>query len=73
MIGCVASSETCIAGREPLHLVRAGSAGVSIPLQAVDLGAVGHHEHRAVGVREREVAALAEQQVEVELLADSPS
>ncbi len=37
------------------------------PVQAVDLGAVGHHEHRAVAVRERQVPALGEQQVEVEL------
>ena len=37
------------------------------PVQAVDLGAVGHHEHRPVRMRQRQVAALREQQVEVEL------
>jgi hypothetical protein len=37
------------------------------PVQAVDLRAVGHHEHRPVGVGEREVPTLREQQVEVEL------
>ena len=37
------------------------------PEQLVDLGALLHRVHRAVGVGEREVAALREHQVEVEL------
>ena len=52
---------------QALDLVGPDQARVDA-LQAVDLGAVGHHEHRAVGVREREVAALREEQVEVQLL-----
>ena len=61
---------TSIAGRQALDLVGVDQARVD-PVQAVDLGAVGHDEHRAVGVRERQVAALREQQVEVELLREA--
>ncbi len=71
MIGYVASGTTFSCGHSRLHLGRVRAARVD-PVQAVDLGAVGHHEHRAIGVRERQMAALREQQVEVELL-DSPS
>ena len=38
---------------------------------AVDLGPIGHHEHRPVGVGQGQMAALGEEQVEVELLGEA--
>jgi hypothetical protein len=53
-------------GGEALDLARLDHPAVD-PEQPVDLGPLLHHEHRAIGVGEREVALLREQQVEVEL------
>jgi len=55
---------TCIAGASCLISSGADQAAVD-SLQAVDLGTVGHHEHRAIAVCQRQMAALREQQVEV--------
>ena len=41
------------------------------PQQLVHLGPFAHHPHRAVGVRERQVAALRAHQVEVELAREA--
>src|SRR6266576_1465956 len=40
------------------------------PEQLVDLGSLGHRHHRPLGVREREVPRLREEQVEVEVCAE---
>ena len=54
---------------EPLDLRRVDHAAVDAE-QLVHLGPLGHRDHGAVGVRERQVPVLREHQVEVELGAE---
>ncbi len=55
---------------ESRDLVRVDQAAVD-PEQLVHLGALGHRDHRPVGVGERQVALLREEEVEVELGAEA--
>ncbi len=57
-------------GRELLDLVGVDQPRVDA-VHAIDLRAVRHHEHRAVGVGQREVPVLGEEEVEAELRSEA--